>query len=222
MYDMKQTAFATVTAMILAGAAVAGPPMICHTYSIGSDVSLPWSAGTSWNSPDPKYETVNLTTDTLKLLDSGPPLLTRMETLRRAAVYSSRNMEAGLTLATRLTARALAVEVKGQNNSLALFDAGYFIESMKQLGHLTRSTTFAAIDGYDWAKRSLPGLQDKLTAEYALGLMQAATTWPNEHIRRAVMGAQEGSLLAQNLAKHYGNQSLAEIRRTLVTKTASR
>jgi len=29
----------------------------------------------------------------------------------------------------------------------------------------------------------------ELVAEYALGLMQAETSWPNEHIRRAVLGA---------------------------------
>lgn len=220
---MNRTLIATMTMLILAGSALAGPPMICHTYSIGDDKSLPWSGDrNSWDGADAKYDTANLTSDTLRLLDSGMPLLTRMETLRRAAVYASRDMVAGLELANRLTSRALATEVKGQNDSLALFDAGYFVESMKQLAHITRTTAFAGIDGYDWAKRSVPGLQDKLAAEYALGLMQAATTWPNEHMRRAVTGAQEGSLLAKNLVKHYQNQSLAEIKRTLTIKTASR
>jgi hypothetical protein len=118
--------------------------------------------------------------------------------------------------------RALAAEVKGQNNSLALFDAGYFVESMKQMGHMFPSGAFSGIDGYDWARRSVPGLQDKLAAEYALGLMQSATSWPNEHMRRAVSGAEEGSLLAQNLTKHFQNQTLSEIRRSLAIKAASR
>lgn len=213
----------TLTVLIMAGAAIAGPPLICHTFSIGNDTSLPWGADkNSWNNPDPKYDTANLAADTLKLLDSGKPLLTRMETLRRAAVYSGRNAAAGLELANRLMARALASEVKGQNDSLALFDAGYFVESMKQMSHMSKSNAFTAMDGYDWAKRSLPGLQEKLAAEYALGLMQASTSWPNEHIRRAVTGAQEGSLLAQNLMKHFQNQSLAEARRQLAVKSAAR
>jgi hypothetical protein len=135
-------------------------------------------------------------------------------------VYSSKDQAAGLELANRLLARALAAEVKGQNNSTALFDAGYFIESMKQIGHITKSAAFSGIDGYDWAKRSVPGLQDKLAAEYALGLMQAESAWPNEHIRRAVSGADEGSLLAQNLRKHFQNQSLAEIKQTVTLKAA--
>ena len=219
---MKNLSKATLTLIVLAGAALAGPPMICHNFSIGNDTSLPWGADTnSWNNPDPKYDAENLAADTLKLLDSGKPLLTRMETLRRAAVYSSKNTAAGLKLANHLMARALASEVKGQNNSLALFDAGYFVQSMKQMSQVSQmSNAFSDIDGYDWAKRSLPGLQDKLAAEYALGLMQAS--WPNEHIRRAVTGAQEGSLLAQNLVKHYQNQSLAAVKRILEVKSASR
>jgi hypothetical protein len=214
---------AALTLIVLAGSAFAGPPMICHTYSIGNDASLPWGADiNSWSVPDPKYDARNLAADTLKLLDSSPSLLPRMETLRRAAVYSGKNAAAGLELGNRLMARALASEVKGQNNSLALFDAGYFVESMKQMAHISKSDLFAGIDGYDWAKRSLPGLQDKLAAEYALGLMQAEKSWPNEHIRRAVAGAQEGSLLAQNLRKHFQNQGLAEVKRTVAVKAASR
>jgi hypothetical protein len=209
--------------VLVAGPALAGPPLICHTYSIGNDTSLPWGTDkNSWSSLDPKYDVRNLANDTLKLLDSGKPLLTRMETLRRAAVYSGKDTAAGLELANRLMARALTPETKGENNSLALFDAGYFVESMKQMSHISKVTLFTDVDGYDWAKRSLPGLQDKLAAEYALGLMNSESSWPNGHIRRAVIGAQEGSLLAENLMKHFPNQSLAEVKRTITVKAASR
>jgi len=211
--------------IVLAGAALAGPPLICQTYAIGDDTSLTWGGKgnkNGWDNPDPGYNTANLAGDTLKLLDAGKPLFARMETLRRATVYANRNPAAGMELASRLVARALDAELKGQNNSLALFDAGYFIESMKQMSLITKSTTFASIDGYDWAKRSLPGLQDKLTAEYALGLMEMSAPWPNEHIRRAAMGAQEGSLLAQNILRHFPNQSLAQVKQALAVKAASR
>lgn len=219
---MKHLSIATLGLVLFGHAALAGPPMICHTYSIGSDTSLPWGTDKeSWNNPDPKYDTRNLASDTLRLLDSGKPLLTRMETLRRAAVYTMKDKAAGMELGNRLLARALAGEVKGQNNSIALFDAGYFVESMKQVAHMSPSTSFKGIDGYDWAKRSVPGLQDKLTAEYALGLMQAEAMWPNEHIRRAAMGAEEGSLLAQNVRKHFQNQSLAEVKQAVTLKVAS-
>jgi hypothetical protein len=205
---------------LITGLALAGPPLICHSYSIGNDTSLPWGTENSWNNPDPKYDTRNLATDTLKLLDSGRPLLTRMETLRRAAVYSAKDTTAGLELGSRLLARALASEAKGESNSIALFDAGYFVESMKQMSLISKVSLFAGVDGNDWVKRSVPGLEDKLEAEYALGLMDSE--WPNEHIRRAVLGAQEGSLLAENLMKFFGNQSLAQVKRTMMAKAASR
>jgi hypothetical protein len=220
---MKNLLKATLTFVVVAGTAFAGPPLICHPYLIGSDTSLPWGADkNSWDNTDSKYDAENLVADTLKLLDSNQPLLTRMETLRRAAVYSGKNTAAGLKLANRLMARALASEVQGQTNSLALFDAGYFVESMKQMVYITKSTTFSDIDGYDWARRSLPGIQDKLTAEYALGLMQSTKTWPNEHLRRAVNGAQEGSLLAQNIVRHYQGKTLAEVKQMMAVKSASR
>jgi hypothetical protein len=177
--------------------ALAGPPLICHSYSIGNDTSLPWVTDkNSWNNPDPKYNTHNLANDTVKLLNSGMPLLTRMETLRKAAVYSAKDTAAGLDLGSRLMARALTSEAKGESNSIALFDAGYFVESMKQMSLISKVSLFASVDGSDWVKRSVPGLKDKLVAEYALGLMDSE--WPNEHIRRAILGAQEGSLLAEN------------------------
>lgn len=61
----------------------------------------------------------------------------------------------------------------------------------------------------------MPALQEKLIAEYALGLIQSRTTWPNEHIRRAVAGAQPGSFLAENLLRHYPDKNLTSIKKTL-------
>jgi hypothetical protein len=219
--NMNQWLRASLSLLVLTGAAIAGPPLICQTYSIGDERSLPWGVDkNSWNNPDPNYDMTKLVGDTLKLLESSKPLLARMETLRRAAVYSSKNSAAGLELAHRLTARALASELQAENNSLPLFDAGYFIESMKQMSLISKSTAYSGMDGYDWVKRSVAGLDENLTVEYAMGLMQG--TWPNEHIRRAVAGVPEGSLLAQNLMKHFQEQSLAEVKRTLAITSASR
>ena len=58
---MKRLPIATLTLIVLAGTALAGPPMICHTYSIGNDTSLPWGTDkNSWNNLDPKYDAANL------------------------------------------------------------------------------------------------------------------------------------------------------------------
>jgi hypothetical protein len=217
----KKLGRACVILGFTAGLALAGPPLICHPFSIGNDTSLPWGTDkNSWNEPLPKYDARNLANDTVKLLDSARPLLTRMETLRRAAVYAAKDTAAGLELGSRLMARALTSEAKGASNTIALFDAGYFVESMKQMSLITKVNLFAGVDGSDWVKRSMPGLEDKLIGEYALGLMDSE--WPNEHIRRAVLGAQEGSLLAENLTKFFSNKSLAQVKRTLTAKAASR
>jgi hypothetical protein len=210
---------AMLALVVAAGTSLAGPPLICHTFSIGRDTSLPWGADADWNSPNPNYDTRNLASDTLKLLDSGKPLLTRMETLRRAAIYSSKDAVAWLELANRLMARALTSETRGESNSQALFDAGYFIESMKQMAGITKASFVSGIDGYDWAKRSLPGIQEKPVAEFAIGLM--GRPWPNEHIRRAVADAQDGSLLAVNLLKFFPKQTLVEVKRNMGASTDS-
>ena len=212
-----------VTVLVLSATALAGPPLICHPFITGDEPSLPWGSDkTTWNSPDPKYDTTKLVPDTLRLLDSSQAVLPRMETLRRAAIYAGKNNALALELSSRLLARALAAELKGQSNGLALFDAGYFIESMKQLSHITKNASFASLDGYDLARRSLPGIADKPSAEYALGLIQSATAWPNDHIRRAAAAAQPGTPLAQNLLGHYQNQSLADVKRTLALNSPSR
>jgi hypothetical protein len=213
---MKHIVAVGLAFTILAGTALAGPPLVCHTYAIGKDPSLPWSANKdAWQAVDPNYKTANLATDTLKLLDSGLPLLARMETLRRATVYSRNDAAAALELSNRLLGRALAGGTKGKASSQALFDAGYFVESIRELSHVTAIKPIADVDGYDLVRRSLPGLEDKLTAEFAMGLMESEHAWPNEHIRRAVAGAQESSLLAQNIAKHFPNQSFAEVKKKL-------
>src|SRR5947208_3536069 len=42
--------------VLAAGTAAAGPPLICHPFSIGNDTSLPWGNDQrSWNDPNPKY-----------------------------------------------------------------------------------------------------------------------------------------------------------------------
>ena len=56
----------------------AGPPLICHPYNIGTAQSLPWGHGhdeVGFDNPDPNYNTKQLTSDTLKILDAGAPVL---------------------------------------------------------------------------------------------------------------------------------------------------
>ena len=90
-------------ALLFSSAALAGPPLLCHPFDTGGAASLPWGKG--WNAPDRQYDTARLQADTLRLLDAGTPVIARMETLRRAAIYASANGASLRTLAAALDAR---------------------------------------------------------------------------------------------------------------------
>ena len=74
----------------MANPPLAGPPLICHPFEIGTAASLPFGAGRNWNSPLSTYDVNRLTADTLRLLNPETPMLVRMETLRRATIYAAR------------------------------------------------------------------------------------------------------------------------------------
>ena len=100
--------------------AVAGPPLICRPVAIGDATSLPWRYGSGWNGMVPSYNTARLVGDTLALLAPKTITAVRMETLRRAAIYSSRDPRLADEIASRLFARK------------AWFDVGYFIEAVRE------------------------------------------------------------------------------------------
>ena len=128
-------------ALLFSSAALAGPPLLCHPFDTGGAASLPWGKG--WNSIDRSYDTARLSADTLRLLAADTPVIARMETLRRAAIYASANGAAVRDIAARLDARAAAAKTP-QAKALALFDAGYFAETLQDI---------ARLQGYD-----MPGI----------------------------------------------------------------
>src|SRR3954468_707412 len=77
----------------LAQPAFAGPPLLCHAFDIGAANSLPWTttAGAAWYEGQAGYDLQRLSTDTEALLTPSTPVIERMETLRRAAIYASRD-----------------------------------------------------------------------------------------------------------------------------------
>jgi hypothetical protein len=117
-----------------------------------------------------------------------------METLRRAAIYAEPPALAR-ELADRLVART---EVAGAE-AMAAFDAGYFIEVIHQLTFIRKSDPLSGRDGYTLARRSLAGASDPAAVEYGLSLMVRG--FPNDHFRKAKLGAQKGSLLALNVER---------------------
>jgi len=123
-------AFALV---VTAAPALAGPPLICQSIDIGTAQSLPWSSAPGWNGVLGSYDLAHLGDDTVSLLTPQTPVNVRRETLRRAAIYATRQAGLAELLAGRLLARANAA---GDAGPTAWFDAGYFVETIRQAARL--------------------------------------------------------------------------------------
>jgi hypothetical protein len=196
--------------VLLASAAYAGPPLICHQIDIGKAKSLPWISH-DWNlSGGETYDTKNLTRDTLAILDSNPPVLVRMETLRRATLYARRDPQAAKELLTKLYARASSADPSGRSDALAWFDAGYLAESYKQWIGKEENNPAAGLDGYSWVKKaiSLRGEDPQMEFAAALITLSGPQDAHREHVEKAIAGAKSDPLLAQNLSTRFmGSQS---------------
>lgn len=173
----------SAAAFVITMPAWAGPPLICQQFEIGSAKSLPWKGGHDWQGADPFYNLANLGDDTLSLLTPNTPVKVRMETIRRAAIYSTKNAGLASELAGRLLARVLDAEVNGKPDPLAWFDAGYFVETIRQATFVYRYNMLnpneraswqlrgdtPRLDGYPWVQKALRlGGADM---DYALSLM---------------------------------------------------
>src|ERR1700733_12410047 len=110
--------------------ALAGPPLVCHAIAIGPAKTLPW-VDPNYHKGDGSYDLENLTRDTLAILDSNPSVLVRMETLRRATIYTRQDPQVAKELLTRLLARTANSDASN-TGALAWFDAGYLAETYKQ------------------------------------------------------------------------------------------
>src|SRR2546429_9404813 len=204
-----------------ASTAEAGPPLVCHPFEIGNAKSLPWAQSQDWNSPKIGYDIAKLNEETIALLSPDVPVIVRMETLRRAVIYSEKDERVAYGLLSRLMARALDAGSSGRADALAWFDAGYLVETYKQArwmyekqsSWLSKQNLIQGMNGYAWVTKALQLGGDAAAMEFAASLMKEGA-WPNEHFQKALAGAADGSLLARNLVAQFGNQakSVAELR----------
>ena len=161
-----------------------------------------------------------------------------METLRRAGIYTVKDTRAGEDLLSRLIARTKSNAADARSASLAWFDLGYLIETVKQAEHGPavpvstrilealglvagdpRLKTIGGLDGYEMVTRAISMRGNDPGMEYAAALI---TWYPRRpaheaHLARAAAGAEEGSLLAKNMLRSFGNRggTLAELRQSL-------
>ncbi|RPJ49754.1 MAG: hypothetical protein EHJ95_08290 [Methanobacteriota archaeon] len=183
----------------------AGPPLVCFPFETDHSQSLPWG-GSGWHETRPDYDTAKLAADTLSLLQPETPVIARMETIRRSALYGIRDQQAAKSVIEALKKRMQGA--KGEAAALAQFDLGYFVETYKQaLPILKRPVTGPAIDGYALVVQAV-GKTGNPEMEFAAALMSSAKTSKEQqmgHLRRAAAGAKEGSLLARNLVSHFNH-----------------
>jgi len=192
-------------AVLVAAAAVpafAGPPLICSRFDIGTASSLPWNVGPNWRGDVDTYDRSRLTSDTLVLLTETTPVLVRMETLRRAAIYAMTDRPVADALLTALVARAKKAGGGGQIDALSLFDAGYLAESYKQADAISPgiASLVSAIDGRAMVERSLALRGGDPAVAFAASLMTGGPAHAN-HLKTAQEGAKGDLLLAKNLAQ---------------------
>jgi hypothetical protein len=206
----------------LATFAQAGPPLICHAIDIGQAKSLPW-ASEGWNlSGQENYDLKHLVPDTLAILNPGAAVLVRMETLRRATLYAQRDPQVAQELLTALRNRATIAEAQGRPDALAWFDAGYLVEAYKQANWIyekapgmvgnqgwvrdEKPNPAMGLDGSAWVIKaiSLRGIDPEMEFAAALITLEGQPRDHQEHVKRALAGAQSDPLLAQNLAARFG------------------
>jgi hypothetical protein len=202
--------FAALASLSLfAGAALAGPPLICHSFDIDGAKSLPlvshdWNLGGGEN-----YDTNKLAADTISILDSSQVTLVHMETLRRATLYARKDPVAAKQLLVRLIARSDAAQASSHPSALAIFDAGYLAEAYKQwLGE--QNNPAQKFGGYTLVEKAIQFRGNDPQMEFAAALISVSNPSADsqDHAQKAIAGAKTDALLARNLsARFLGPQS---------------
>ncbi len=199
------------------GGVLAGPPLTCHPFDIGNAKSLPWSSNLGDMKGRPDYDVSRLVQDTLALLTPDTPIIVRMETLRRAALYSQRDPGIARELIARFKARASDSDANAKPDALAWFDLGYLAETIKQANMTWRKvaadkwdpvinpSAATGVDGYAAVLKAIKLRGENPEMEFAAALI---TMYPrqksnDEHLRKAKLGARDGTLLAKNLITHW-------------------
>jgi hypothetical protein len=207
---MKRFFVASLFFAFFVASAFAGPPLVCHSFDIGNAKSIPWISH-SWNLTGAEsYDTKNLSTDTLAILDSDPTVLVHMETLRRAALYGQKDPIALKQLLVRLVARSDSAPANAA--ALASFDLGYFAETLGQAQFLNKSAGNPAqgIDGYALVRKALRLGPDDAQMQFAAALitLDGPASDHQQYAQDAMTGAKSDPLLARNLSSHFiGPQS---------------
>src|SRR4051812_34198371 len=133
-------------ALLVARPALAGPPLICFAFDIGAARSLPMGHG-DWHDVDPAYDVSHLVEDTLAILTPVAPVNVRMETMRRATIYASKNPEIAKALLAAVEERAKHPQPAVA--ALAAFDFGYLVETYREGQYAFKPNVLPSVDQVD-------------------------------------------------------------------------
>jgi|SRR5208283_2083307 len=222
IFPSSRIAVAILFAVFLfTSSALAGPPLICHSFDIGDAKSIPWISH-DWNlTGSENYNTKNLAADTIAVLDSDSVVLVHMETLRRATLYASKDPVAAKELATKLVARADSSANSGAA-ALAWFDLGYLAECYKQWIGKDEPNPAQGLDGYALVKKAmqLRGGDPQMDFAAALITLNGPFGEHQDYVQKTIAGAKTDALLARNLFTHFmGPQS--ETMADFISRTSS-
>jgi hypothetical protein len=200
----------SITGLVVAIATpvLAGPPLLCHPFDIGTAQSLPWDGTSGWFQGSANYPIKQLVTDTEAILQPGTPVVVRMETLRRAAIYASQDPAVASALLDRLGEKA-----RTNSEGLAALDAAYLVEALHQITMLGESAEFRGrIPGVvrvlsgrdagtllDRAVRARPS-DPAVAFAAALIALDKDKHAAEAYAVRARAGASQDALLARNLS----------------------
>lgn len=222
-YSIQYFAPALLTALLFtASSAVAGPPLLCHTFDIGNAKSLPWISH-NWNLTGKEtYDINNLIADTIAILDADPAVLVHMETLRRATLYSQMDPHAPKHLVIKLMARSDSAPQNSPVAALALFDLGYFAKSLEQFQWIHKDALNPAqgLDGYALVNKAiqLRGNDPQMEFAAAIIALNISGSERQDHAQKAIAGAKNDALLARNLSAHF-HDAQSETMTEMISRT---
>jgi hypothetical protein len=213
-----------LASLFAATSAFAGPPLLCHTFDIGNAKSLPWISH-DWNlSGKETYDIKNLVADTIAILDADSTVLVHMETLRRATLYSQMDARAAKHLLIKLMARSDSTAQNSPAAALALFDLGYFAESLKQFHwiHKDAPNPAQALDGFTLVDKAIQVRGNDPQMEYAAAIITLNVEGFKhaEHAQKAIAGAKNDPLLARNLSARF-RDAQSETMAEMISSTAN-
>ena len=201
-----------VAALAVAAPALAGPPLLCHPFDIGAAKSLPWVGEKSWFEGSPDYKLQNLVADTEALLTPSTPVIVRMETLRRAAIYASTDPVVANALLKRFVNRAEASEKSGRPDALAYLDIAYLAGAFNEFTMLAGEREWASrggvarqakgsLDSYALISKSVSLRPSDPAIQFAAALIASDENRGQYegHAAKARAGADADTLLARNI-----------------------